>query len=531
MIRIMVVEDDLLTRIGIASMIKGSNSGFEIIAETDNGKTALEIGLRERPDIILTDIKMPIMNGIELMRAAKDAGLQARFVILSSYNDFEYVREGVLLGAEDYLLKLELEQEKLISLLNRVSEKIEAERGEPYPARNATAVEERLRDEHAKACCIYNIVTGRLNGKTIIQKALDDCSLPLNENNLVCIMAQKEFNATSNPFDVYISTQTLKTLIGVVKTYGEAYGCIVDNNLFCLVATLRGPNDLPPADGFRDKIKNDLVSYMKNTLGIAFRICVSDRVDSYRGLSDFFFENCTFENNHYFLTDNQNSAATESMNYNFASELSLLDTVLHHSNIDAIAQSFDALTESIARNPMVSLKMLHSICYIVIHFTDHFFKDNPNISSIWSRSKALLQLNTLCRRPSDYIDHIVTLKNQLITDIQACKNYNAAIIRAKQFIEQNYARDLSLEEVATSINLAPAYFSRLFGHVTGTNFINYLTNIRIQRAKELLQSTNAKIKQIGEAVGYSNIYYFSRVFKNKTGITPVLYRKQNRIKN
>jgi two-component system response regulator YesN len=70
-----------------------------------------------------------------------------------------------------------------------------------------------------------------------------------------------------------------------------------------------------------------------------------------------------------------------------------------------------------------------------------------------------------------------------------------------------------------------------FGHVTGTNFINYLTDIRIQRAKELLQSTNAKIKQIGEAVGYSNIYYFSRVFKNKTGITPVLYRKQNRIKN
>jgi YesN/AraC family two-component response regulator len=67
------------------------------------------------------------------------------------------VREGVLLGAEDYLLKLELEQEKLISLLNQVSEKIEAERGEPYPARNATAVEERLRDEHAKACCIYNL--------------------------------------------------------------------------------------------------------------------------------------------------------------------------------------------------------------------------------------------------------------------------------------------------------------------------------------------------------------------------------------
>jgi two-component system response regulator YesN len=93
-----------------------------------------------------------------------------------------------------------------------------------------------------------------------------------------------------------------------------------------------------------------------------------------------------------------------------------------------------------------------------------------------------------------------------------------------------YVRDLSLEEVAASINLVPAYFSRLFSQITGASFINYLTDLRIQRAKELLQGTDDQIKAISETVGYSNIYYFSRVFKNKTGLTPVEYRRQTRAK-
>jgi AraC-like DNA-binding protein len=232
----------------------------------------------------------------------------------------------------------------------------------------------------------------------MIETAFLKCGLAITESNLLCILAQKEFSAAANPVDTYAASQTLKTLIGVIKNYGEGYGCIVDNNLFCLVVSL----------------------------------------------------------------------------------------------------------------PV----------------TDQFFKNNPCIESGWSRSQMLLHLNTLCRKPADYSNYILKLKDNLIADIRSGNNYNTAISRAQQFIRQNFARDLSLEEVAAEINLAPAYFSRLFSQVTGTSFINYLTEVRIRRAKELLQGTNAKIKEINETVGYSNIYYFSRVFKNKTGVTPIEYRRQ-----
>jgi two-component system response regulator YesN len=520
MVRIMVVEDDLLTRIGIVSMLKEGNSDLTVIAEADNGKTALEISLREEPDIIITDVKMPLMNGIELIRAAKEAGLKTRFVILSSYNDFEYVREGVLLGAEDYLLKLELDKEKLITLLDRIA--LATTRATSVAAPNEASAE-ALRDEHSKACCVYNLVTGRLASKESIATALTKCDLAITENNLLCILAQKEFSAAGNPVDTYAAAQTLKTLIGVFKNYGEGYGCIVDSNLFCLVGSLREPKEL----AFGDQLKNELTCYMQNTLDITLRILVSGPLNRYQGLTKFFVENCKFENNHYFLAEHQ--AASDSIIYNFAAELSLLENVLHNSNIEVIATSFDALLDSIARYDAVPPKMLHSVCYILIHFTDQFYKSNPYIDNTWSRSQMLLQLNTLCRKPVDYTNYILKLKNSLITDIQSCKNYNSAISRAQQFIKQNYARDLSLEEVAASINLVPAYFSRLFSQITGASFINYLTDIRIQHAKELLQGTDAKIREISETVGYSNIYYFSRVFKNRTGATPVEYRRQKRL--
>jgi YesN/AraC family two-component response regulator len=358
----------------------------------------------------------------------------------------------------------------------------------------------------------------------MIETAFLKCGLAITESNLLCILAQKEFSAAANPVDTYAASQTLKTLIGVIKNYGEGYGCIVDNNLFCLVVSLPEPQDL----AFCDKLKDDLACYMQNTLNITLQIRSGGPVSRYQELAKFFADNCTFENNHYFLTDSQDAVANDSIIYNFAAELSLLENVLHNINAEVIANSFDALLTSIARYPAVSPKMLHSICYILIHFIDQFFKNNPCIESGWSRSQMLLHLNTLCRKPADYSNYILKLKDNLIADIRSGNNYNTAISRAQQFIRQNFARDLSLEEVAAEINLAPAYFSRLFSQVTGTSFINYLTEVRIRRAKELLQGTNAKIKEISETVGYSNIYYFSRVFKNKTGVTPIEYRRQIR---
>ena len=448
MIRIMIVEDDLLTRIGIASMLKARSSRFEVVAEADNGKTGLEIALNEKPDIIITDVKMPLMNGIELIYAAKKEGLKSRFVILSSYNDFEYVRDGMQLGAEDYLLKLELEENKLISLLDQIALKIESDPS-PHTPSQIIIPEGAVRNDHSKARCIYNIVTGSFVSQKIIRNALMACGLSIPEKNLICIIASRQHGVS----DSYAAAQTLKTLLGLLNNYGEGYGCIVDTNLFCLVASLNALLDQPLTGEYCVKIKQDFISYIKNTLDIHMLISISDPLNSFNDVSAFFSHNCIYENNHYCLADNMSNNEN---NYNFGAELSLLETVLHNTSLDDIGKSFDALLDSINKHDIIPSEVLHSICYILLYFLDKFFNNHTYFNPDWSRSSMILQLNKSCKKPDDYINYIISLKNMLLASIESGKNHNITIVKAKQYIENNYSKDISLDEVSGSIISSPA---------------------------------------------------------------------------
>jgi two-component system response regulator YesN len=128
--RIIIADDEILARVGIKSLIPWREHGYELIGECENGKKAYDMAKELLPDIIVTDIKMPVMNGIELIRALKAENKDIKFIVLSSYDDFEYVKEAMKLGAEDYILKLQMEPEGLLKVLQNVCNKIVQEKNE-----------------------------------------------------------------------------------------------------------------------------------------------------------------------------------------------------------------------------------------------------------------------------------------------------------------------------------------------------------------------------------------------------------------
>lgn len=516
MIRILIVEDDVLTRIGITSMIKSSGREFCVVGEAGNGQEALKLARQKKPDIIITDISMPVMNGIELIRRAREEGIGARFVILSAYSDFQYVREGMLLGAEDYLLKLELEQDKLAALLLKIGR----ENGSQDSASSPAAYR-----EPSKSLCIYNIITGKYVSRSELLRAIEETRLNLPENNLILVAIQRTFSQNVELAAQHTPEQILTFLEGMIKNYGKCYGSIVDNDLFCFAVSLPHQVDSAEYSDFCERACREITEYTRNTLGVELLAAVSEPLDRYEDLARAFESLCRFHGGRLTLDPGALNAPADA-GYSFASELSFIDTVLQTNAIDQIDASFQALLDSLASFPTVPSKVMHGICYTLIHLVDRFLSKNAYIENNWKRSDDLIYLVKKCRTPNDYIAYIKSLQNRLNNFLRSEKDYKSAVMKAMQYIERHYSDNLSLEEVAAEVHLNPTYLSRIFSQETGCSFIAYLTATRMKIAKELLATTDKKLQEISDLIGYNNANYFCRIFKKEVQLTPIEYRRK-----
>ena len=531
MLKVMIVDDEILTRIGIASMCNWSEHGIIIAQDADNGRDALEMAEREQPDIILTDIKMPVMNGIEFIREAKKRGLKSKFVILSAYSEFEYVREGMKLGAEDYLLKLELEPDKLIQLLGRIAEKICMERDASHSVSPSKKVY-KINYEHTKMKCIYNILTGMYDTADMMDKALKKAGLEIKPENLVCIAIQSAMAAGSpdgaHETDMQFSLDNamLRALNELIRNYGTGYGCVMRKNVYCMLVSLNSV--ITPAfdTSYYLKMKTDITKHIKSTFGINLSVYITNPVNDYIKLSQIFRQIPIFSDPLNSSTINTPLQKQENdLHFSFGTEISRIDEVLSCSRIDELNAAFSGLIRKIGEHGAIPSRVLHGICHTLIHIADSFISRNSYLSANWSRSDELLLLIKDCKTQEQYLSYIQLLYERLNQMVNSDKNYKSIIIKAKKFIEQNYQKDISLESTALHINLSPAYFSRLFSRETGGSFIDYLTALRVEHAREYLKNTNKKVHEISELVGYKNPYYFSRIFKKITGVTPLEYRK------
>ena len=185
--KILLVDDEFLARLGLHSIIDWNAHGYEIIGEAENGREALSLALIHQPDIIISDIQMPLMNGIELIESAKQENLKSKFVMLSSYDNFSLVKGALQAGAEDYLLKLDMEPDELLSILKRISIKIDKQRIDKQTEQASSLLLQKKRLELGKV-----MLKGALDGKIYLKKQLTelfhDFDLCIHPNCLVVIV-------------------------------------------------------------------------------------------------------------------------------------------------------------------------------------------------------------------------------------------------------------------------------------------------------------------------------------------------------
>lgn len=515
-----IVDDEPMIRFGLISCIQWTEEGIELVGEANNGKAALELIKQHRIDILITDIKMPLMDGLELTSFAKEVRPLIKVILISSYSDFEYARRAVQLGVVvDYLLKPTMEPEDLQALLGICKARLDEE-----------LATEQKSDLHAREMQKWKLHEFGQRLKKIIEGeniALDWTPESWKPPFLLSIW-QLETSPSLGAKDRLSRIETVAGELAVLCDYGTV--SIMKESEIVLV--------MPSGYG---KAEREITSYhsLLHSRGHTFTVGISPSFHHLHRLADAFgwadhaLWQAFFDGKGHCYTgeiiNSQTIASLPSLSEipewivirdRFSRALAGSD--LHKS--DETLQELFALWRTKRFSPSEIMTQANGILVMIFSHQYH----------LKTEEKVRILMNNLFQTQNAYtLDMVI---DELNFQFQSLREYEPvhlvseetggqhAIQVALTYIQDNYRRNLSLQEVADHVHMSRNYFSELFKKRTGMNFIDFLIRLRIYYAKHLLETTNLKIYDIGMLSGFNSPKHFLKLFKREMNSTPAEYR-------
>jgi two-component system response regulator YesN len=525
MLKILIVDDEKLLRRGFIHITNWPELGFFIAGEASNGVEALEIIEKTHPDIVITDIRMPLMDGVQLIKEIKSKYERIQIVVLSSYSDFKYVKFAMRYGAIDFILKQEMELDDILNTLQSAKNKIENSK--------LYAVESAERIENASREMFFDNVTST---NTMDLTMTEFCQLKdtfgLETNNLVITMFSLESGNSSDSdrdarFKYYM--ELLKRELKGIRPE------LLSKNLFTFnkqqivsIYNCRG-NEW---EILKEKFER-LIGAFNTNYNLKLWVIHSDLFNGYAGISKVFADtlklaDCTF----YFekgcvIETATSTVGSEFPEVNFDIVSSFVEKYEFNELLEWMLHSINGMnTENKRVEPYLLKKyILEIVCFIKFKFTEVS-------TGIQTRELEKIGLERLQRLDSStkYSELIVELKS-LILEIQRIavymikEDYSPVIGAVLTYINNNYGSDISLASLSVQFNMSKSYLCKLFKNKTGENVNDYIQKIRIGKAKKLLAQGDLIVNEIASRVGYENTSYFIKIFKQNTGMTPYDYKK------
>lgn len=508
--KVLLVDDDTIVRITLRSLIDWGQYGYEIAADASNGEQALRY-LEEHPvDLLITDMKMPIMDGLQLLKELNSRNLMPCAFVLSSYDDFKMVRESFRMGACDYLLKSDINEEVLSGLLAKLNQEYLAEEAEE------TQPPERER-------VLVDMATGRA--------ALDEKFF--DEDYYLIQFEIDEFSHHVTRFGNDLAGELSEPFLAFARQIPRvAVRCILGSispsrYLMMYQASDEGqsPNNVVSAC---KQLKNVWRNYMNLPVSAGI-----SRLG--HGAASFMecFEEAGRELELHYLKGQGTVCfpwETGQLAWERVARAEMDYEKLMHgiqtTDELAVEEAKHVLFERIQTMP---LEEGRKECLAVIFLIARSLRNiQQNIWALiqedvdyYQKLDRLLDTRSLEIWMNNYLRWILDYQSHASASRQA-----DMMIRAKRFIMDNYSNpELTLGSVAGYVGLNEKYFSSRFTKETGSTFSNFLTEIRIHKAKELMDKTDLKMYEISQQVGYNNVEHFTRVFKKVCQISPGAYKR------
>jgi two-component system response regulator YesN len=539
-IKVFLVEDEMVIRRGIKNSIDWEKEGYIFCGEASDGELAYPMIIKEKPDILITDIRMPFMDGLELCKLVKKELPNIKILILSGYDEFDYAKEAIRLGVTEYLLK-PISSGKLLEALNGVSESIRREKEDKDLVRKYME-EMRENTEHEKQKFFEQMIAGNLSMADALETGKKyEMNLSAGMYNLLLFrftLGKENRKSGELLGEAEYAIEKLTERLEYVFEFQRG----VEGWAFLLMAD----NEEQMSERVKE-LSKDLEEIMKNYSTIAYFGGIGQPVARLRELEESFREaeralaaRFTMELNRIISVEDirmaQNVDTLDDIEITSFGEIektrTMLEKFLNNGAEDEIDEFVDVYINELPEENLKSVLMRQYIimdAYIVMM---SFCEKIEGIEGeMQAQSEELKNSMKTIQTLEEIKNYIRMLLKKIIgvRDTISGRRYSNIIEIAKDQIRKTYMSDeISLNTIAAEVGMSPSYFSSIFSKEIGKTFVEYLTEIRMDRAKELLMCSSMKTSEIGYEVGYKDPHYFSYIFKKTQNCTPKEFRARGK---
>lgn len=532
MLKVFLVEDEFVVRQGIKNNIDWVSHGYEFCGESSDGELAFPMIQKMRPDIVITDIRMPFMDGLELSKLIKKELPEIEIIILTGHGEFEYAKEAIKIGIAEYLLK-PINGEELLKEVDRLALKIEERRKEREIRQKYMKEMEENSFKERKDLFQY-LVTGNKSMAELLELAEKlDIDLSAMWYNVILI----KFQSMNHAHDEYSGS-----LIEIEHKLEKVNNH--DNQILVFDRNLEGKALLLKADTREELLKKQqhviakVTEVMQEYEHVRYFGGIGVPVNRLREIP-VSFERASHAFAHRYLVEDSRILDSSEMKQSIYSEEEGFDiNEVSPKQLDRnkireflkigdreeaiyfVEEFFKDLRTNAMKSVMFRQYIIMDAYFCVIDFLEGLQIPKSEIEPL-DITSGILQNEEAAM---SYVVKIIAKALEL-RDKTANNRYKDVVDEVMTYIKKNYAdEELSLNLLASHVNFSPNHLSMVFSQQTGQTLIKYVTDYRMNKAKELLRCTNKKSSVVSMEVGYKDPHYFSYLFKKTQGMTPTQYR-------
>ncbi|MFB5196476.1 two-component system response regulator [Bacillus sp. AFS073361] len=520
--KVIIADDEIQIRKGLRMKVDWEEEGFQIAGEASNGKEALELLGEMDIDLVLTDMRMPIMDGLELAKRCQQEFPNVKVIVLSGYSDFELVRGSMKEGVKDYLLK-PVAPDELVESLQKIRKEIETERQKQVETAQMRQLVLSQLQEVQEQYLLYLVKEEWLELNLVIER-LRQLQLEqlVNKNAVVQFVTVEIRESFGNPNrlkELWLPFQMLckeisKEHIGTYSFYDPSYANMVH---FLIRIDLNNPSNLVES----------LQRNVKRLLNLETVIGIGNVVTGLANFKTGYISSLLAWSQSQLGSQSQviDAAITKEEAFEFSPDFERkLTNAIENASFEAFRENIHSLLQGDGNQSILSFSFAaNRVLFLLGSLAKKYDIETNDIQkNIWNCQQSIWELNS----QSKVLENLLHLAQLIIEKVRLARFSNGKLIvdSVRNYLDQHYASEISLTLLSELFHINSAHLSETFKNYVGQNFSDYLVKIRMDKAQQFLRDKQLKIIDVANLVGFSNSGYFSTVFKKHVGQTPVEFR-------